>query len=155
MKVPTVVALVLAVTLSGSSSAQPREEEDVRPVPYGHAQPQFRHDGDWVKLATPTPTRFGTEWIILGRDLGAFRTLKIQATSGTVHLRRVRVEFSNGRVTTFRVDRWLARRRPDALIDLGAARYIDRIAVTTTRVPAGHYVVYGAWRTRADRVASR
>lgn len=154
MKVPAVVALVLAVMLSGSSNAQPREE-DVRPVPYGRPQPQFRYDGEWVKLATPTPTRFGTEWIILGRDLGAFRTLKIEATSGTVDLRRIRVEFSNGTVATFRVNQWLDRRRPAVQVELGAGRYIDRIAVTTARTPPGHYVVYGAWRRYPDRVASR
>jgi hypothetical protein len=152
MKVPLVVALLFAVatSISGSTaSAQPREERGGR-VPYG---PQMRprspppqRTGDWVRLATPTPTRFGTEWIVVGPSAGTFRTLRIQATSGTVNLRRVRVEFTGGRVSTFHVNKRLNHRRPNARIDFGTSRYIERIVVTTARSPAGSYAVYGSWR---------
>lgn len=164
MKVTTIVALILAVATSIPSSpanAQPREERGGR-VPYG---PKLRvppappppRDGDWVRIATPSPTRFGTEWIVLDPTASAFRTLRIEATSGTVQLRRVRVEFTDGKVATFHVNQRLTARKPHARIDLGAARRIERLAVTTARAPAGMYVVYGSSRLApaSDLIAAR
>ncbi len=142
-----VAVLVLAAT--SISGAQPREERGGR-VPYG---PRMRprpapppRTGDWVRLATPTPTRHGTEWIVLDPRTSEFRALRIEATSGTVHLRRVRVEFANGQVSTFHVGQRLTHRRPNARIDFGVRRHVERIAITTARSPAGTYVVYGSER---------
>lgn len=164
MKVPTIVALVLIVATSipiSPATAQPREESGGR-VPYGPKlkrppPPPPPRDGDWVRLATPSPTRFGTEWIVLDPATSAFRTLRIAATSGTVHLRRVRVEFTDGKVATFHVNQRLTARKPNARIDLGAPRRIERLAVTTARTPEGMYVVYGASRLApaGDLIAGR
>jgi len=145
MKVRTIVALLVAAATS-IAGAQPREERGGR-VPYGErwrAHPP-RHAGEWVRLATPTPTRFGTEWIVLGHDAGAFRTLRITALSGSVRLRSVSVDYSSGKTATFNVGQLLTLGRPSTRIDLGAPHYIERIAVTTARSPAGTYVVDGAW----------
>ena len=145
------VALMVAASSSIASAqptTQPREERGGR-VPFGRwrAKPPTPppRTGDWIKLATPTPTRFGTEWIMLGQSAGAFRALRIEAVSGTVHLRVVRVELTGGKMATFNVDQWLDARHPNTRIDLGSAVYIDHLAITTDRVPAGSYVVYGAW----------
>jgi hypothetical protein len=161
MKVATIVALVLAAATSfpsSTASAQPREERGGR-VPYDRRleppppPPQTR---EWVRLATPTPTKYGTEWIVLGEKAGMYRMLRIEAISGVVHLRRVRVDFANGRTTTFNVDQWLNLRRPNARIDLGALRSVEKIVVTTARSPAGTYVVYGTSRTpTGELVAAR
>jgi hypothetical protein len=153
MRTFTIVALVLAAATSFSSSSagpQPREERGGR-VPYNpkwnpRPPPLPPHRaGDWVTLATPTPTRFGTEWISVGPNAGAFRTLRIEAVSGTVHLRRVQVDLASGKVLTFNLDRWLDRRHPHARIELGAPYFIDNIVVTTARNPAGSYAVSGSW----------
>ena len=85
----TVIALAVFMALTASAaSAEPRKEvttERVRPQ-----APRV----DWANLASAIPTRHGTEWITVGRQAGAFRSLRIEAMSGTVNVRSVRVEFS-------------------------------------------------------------
>ncbi|MCX5747669.1 MAG: hypothetical protein NT062_34830 [Proteobacteria bacterium] len=148
MKVPIVALVLAAVTLSSAPAmSQPREEYSTR-VPYDGRlirppAPQ-RRAGAWVMLATPTPTRFGTEWIVPASTAGPCRTLRIEATTGTVYLRWVRVEYVNGKSRMFRLEQWLSRARPTALIDLGAPQLIQRIIVTPARMPAGMYAVHGA-----------
>ena len=154
MRILAVVAVLVAAVTSISPSVagpQPREELGGR-VPFrGHKMrrpppaPVPHRVGDWVNLATSTPTRFGTEWIVVGADEGAFSAVRVQATSGTVHLRYVRVDFANGQSSMYPIDRWLTARHPKARVDFGKARHIDRIAVTTARSPVGTYVVHGSW----------
>lgn len=95
-------------------------------------------------LASPTPTRFGTEFIPIGREAGVFRSLRIDLTAGTVFLRRVRVTFASGYVKVYRIERWLDPRHPTTYIDLGVRRELDQVAVTTSRAPAGSYAVFGS-----------
>ena len=152
-----IVALIAGVATS-IASAEPREERGGR-VPF--TEPQSRtappRVGDWIRLATPTPTRFGTEWIVLGRSSGAFRMLRIESTSGVVHLRTVQVEFTTGKSASFNVEQWLDVRHPSAVIDFGMSRFIDHVVVTTTRAPAGTYVIFGSWSIppSGDLVARR
>lgn len=159
-----VLALMVAAATSLASStgnAQPREERGGR-VPYG---PKLRkpppppppRSGDWIQLATPTPTRHGTEWIVLDSRTSELRTLRIEATSGVVHLRRVRVEFVDGKVATYHLGQRLTSRLPNARIDFGTRRQVERIAVTTARHPAGTYAVYGSWSIapRGELIAGR
>lgn len=162
MKIPAVLALLLAVGITGSTTrAQPREDQNGRvPFPGQRHRPQPpppppRQVGDWVSLATPTPTKWGTEWIVVGPRAGAFRSLRLDAVEGTVHLKRVVVEFRNGTTRKFPVDRVLTKRHPSTFIDFGAPRSIDRIVVTTARKPAGSYAVYGSWaKTPTDELVS-
>ncbi|MBL9013748.1 MAG: hypothetical protein JNL83_06210 [Myxococcales bacterium] len=159
MKVATLVAMLAIAASSTAGNAQPREERGGR-VPYGPnwrpRPPAAAPRAGWVTLATPTPTRHGTEWIFLDDSTGPLRVLRIQATSGTVHLKQVRVDLASGKVLTFSADRWLDRRRPNTRIDLGALHYVDRITITTARRPVGSYVVYGAAIVpRDDLVAQR
>lgn len=143
----------------GSVGAQPREEHGGRvrlTEPSSRAKPPARQAGDWVKLATPTPSRHGTEWIVVEHYLGTFRTLRIDVTAGSVRVRRVVVEFHNGKSSTFDIDRYLTARHPSAYVDLGAPRAIDRIVVTTARKPAGSYEVHGSFgQTQADELVAR
>lgn len=142
------IIAVLAGIATSIASAEPRDERGGRVRLTEPARPHTSSPppqvGDWVPLATPTPTRFETEWIALGRGAAAFRTVRIQATSGIVHLRSVRIELPTGKVIMFTADHWLDARHPNADIDLGAPRVIAQIAVTTARMPAGAYTVFGA-----------
>lgn len=157
MKTAMLVAMLALTAASSAGNAQPREERGGR-VPYGpnwRRPPPVPPRTGWINLATPTPTRHGTEWIFLDESVGPLRVFRIEAISGTVHLRSVRVELASGRVLTFSADRWLDRRRPNTRIDLGALHRVERIAITTARSPAGSYVVYGAAVVpRDDLVAS-
>jgi hypothetical protein len=145
---PSILLALVAAVASSVAHAEPREERGGR-VPFTEPSrsripaPPPRV-GDWVALATPTPTRFETEWIVVGRAAGAFRTVRIQTTAGIVHLRSVRIELPTGKVMMFAAEHWLDARHPNADIDLGAPRYIAHIAVTTARMPAGAYTVFGA-----------
>jgi hypothetical protein len=124
MKAVIALALFAALTTSAASAEQ--------------------RAADWASLASAIPTRHGTEWITVGRQAGAFHSLRIEALSGTVHVRSIRVEFSNGRISTFYVARTLDRRHPQTFVELNAPRFIESIAITTARRPAGSYAVFGA-----------
>lgn len=143
MRVPTILAFIL---VAASSTATAEHEELGGRVPFSTRE-NYRPpvtDRDWVRLATPTPTKFGTEYFIVGRDAGWFRTLRIEAVAGTVVVRRVRI-VSPGRFSkTFFVDRWLDARHPVAYVDLGVPRRLDQIVVTTDRFPNGVYTIYGS-----------
>jgi hypothetical protein len=137
MKSAAGIAVALSATLATSVvGAQPPAQTSERV--------QATRVDDWANLASPIPTRHGTESISVGRQAGAFRSLRISALSGVVHVRSIRVEFSNGRVATFYVARRLDRQHRQMFIDLNAPRFIDNIVVTTARKPAGTYAVFGA-----------
>jgi len=142
MRVTPLLAFLLIAT---TARAEPIEERGDR-VPYSSLRQRHhpRLDHDWVRLASPTPTRFGTSYIIVGRDAGWFRTLRFEVTSGSVHLRRIRILSPDGTRNTIYVDRWLDHRRPFVFVDLGGLKRIDQLVVTTSRRPAGSYTVYGS-----------
>jgi len=142
MRVPTILAFIL-VAASSTAIAEHEELGGRVPLSTKEYRPPVT-DRDWVRLATPTPTKYGTEYIIVGRDAGWFRTLRIDAVAGTVVLRHIRI-LSPGRFSkTFYVDRWLDARHPVAYVDLGVPRRIEQIVVTTDRFPNGVYTVYGS-----------
>ena len=96
-----------------------------------------------MQLGSPSRTSVGTQYIVVGRDAGWFRTLRFEVTSGSVNIRHVRV-LSDRRFQTFAVNRRLDGRHPIAYVDLGVARRIENLAVTTDRFPRGSYVVHGS-----------
>jgi hypothetical protein len=108
------------------------------------------HAGDWLELATPTPTKWGIEWIMMSPHAGAYSKLRIDAVSGVVYLQRVTVKFADGTSQIFNVGRRLSARRPSAFIDFGRPRQMTDIIVATARRPAGEYAIYGAWGTVPD-----
>ncbi len=140
--------ITLLACLVVAASTLPAQADVDQRVPYGPHGPiepprETPHHW-WYRLATPTPTRFGTEYIVVGRDIGPYRTLRIEAVEGTVYVRQI--EVTSGRLTKiFLVRAWLdPRHHPIAYVDLGRDWYIDRLAVTTSRRPAGMYVVDGS-----------
>jgi hypothetical protein len=99
----------------------------------------------WAEITDATPARFGTVFVRVGRAAGPFAKLRIDAVTGTVMIRRVKVHYVNGTTKVFAVAKSVnARRQRSAVIDLGGANMIAQIDVTTARRPAGEYAIYGA-----------
>jgi len=141
-------ALVFGLVASTSmATAQP--DGDYR-VPYTHREPR-----GWVRLATPTPTRFGTEYFVVGPQAGWFRMLRFDRTWGTVVLRQIKVVTRGRETRTFNVNIRLDRFHPGAYIDLGRPRLIDQLVVTTNRYPSGSYTIYGAAAPFRPEVSER
>lgn len=150
--------LVLGL-LAATSPAIAQSEEDGARVPFGGDGERYRrsrNERDWIRIATPTPTKFGTEYIVIGRDAGVFRSLRIDAVSGIVVLRRISVLTHRNSWKTFYVHRRLDSRHSSFYVDLGAATHIVQIAITTDRRVAGSYTIYGSsGRTGPVLVATR
>lgn len=145
MRVRTILAFIL-VAATATLTAQADEQLDGR-LPFNthperYRPPRSHHD--WVRLASPTPTRYGTEYIVVGRDVGWFRTLRIEAVRGSVYVRHVRI-MNRGRFgRTYYVQRALDRAHPIVYVDLGTPQTIEQLAVTTDRYPIGVYTVDGS-----------
>ena len=141
MRIPSVFAIVL-VAASGAASAEPER------IGYGDTQaPKHdatRHDGDWRELATPTPAKHGTEFIVVGKEQGKFDRLRVDADKGSIILRRVKVYFEDGKEKVVQLDRVLGPKHPKAEIDLGTSAAIDRVVVTTEPQGNGEYALYGS-----------
>ena len=134
------VVLVGAGTVA---SAQPRQEETSGRISYKQQTPAPpRRPAQWVQLATPTPARHGTEFIVIGKDAGYFSQLRVSAVQGSTVVRRVKVIFADGTTKTMEVDRSIGGQR-SAQIDLREAKAIDRVVVTTDATN-GEYAIYGA-----------
>lgn len=142
MRVHHLLACIV-VAATASATATPRPEGYDDRVPYGTHYDRGRH-GEWVMLASQTPTRFGTEYFVVARETGWVRTLKIDATYGTVFLRSIEVIARDHTSKTIYLQRRLDRSHPTAYIDLGTPRRIEQLIVTTNRRPAGAYVIYGS-----------
>lgn len=151
--------LVVLALLAATSPATAQPEEDGARVPFrGHGERYrpSRSERDWVRIATPTPTKFGTEYIIIGKDAGVFKSLRIDAVSGTVVLRRILVLSHRGTWKKFYVNRTLDVRHPSYYVDLGASTRIAQVVITTDRRFAGTYAIYGSsGRTAPILVAKR
>jgi hypothetical protein len=151
--------LVLGLVAATISPALAQPEEDGARVPFrgsGERYHRSRSEHDWVRIASPTSTKFGTEYIIIGKDAGVFRSLRIDAVAGTVDIRRVSVLTHRYAKRTFNVRRRLDARHPSLYIDLGASTRISQIVITTNRRVAGSFTIYGsAGRTMPVLIARR
>lgn len=148
MRCPTLFTLIVAATAT-AASAEPKQEEISGRVSLnendGTKSDEPRPPSDWVELATPTPAKHGTEFIVVGREAGTFSKLRVEATTGRTNLRKVKVFFDDGTTKTVLIDKALsAKRRKSALVELGNAKSIDRIVVTTETHTRGEYAVYGS-----------
>jgi len=144
---PVLSVIAMAAT---TSTAQPRHEETSRHVSYvaPPPDPSPLSDGHWIDLASPTSVQHGTEYIMVGAEVGRFSQLRVDAYAGTVILRRIRIFGSDGSIQTMQFDRRLDRAHKSVVIDLFAGRALDQIAITTeTRTP-GMYTVHGSGATR-------
>ncbi|HEY1555611.1 MAG TPA: hypothetical protein VGF94_12325 [Kofleriaceae bacterium] len=160
MKIPAVFALVVA-SAATVASAQPKPEENNERLSYKDDKPLDRadpavRDGDWVQVSTPTPARFGTEFVVVGKEQGQFAQLRFDASSGAVIVRRVHIYFDDGEQKVVDVDQVLRKHGRTATIDLGTPKPIDRITVTTEPQTKGSYEIYATADTgRAATVTAR
>lgn len=146
---------ILAVLAAGAPLAQARPHEEVpaevtQPhhdtpmgrTSYTHADPPAPADG-WTQLATPTPARYGREFIEVGPNVGPLDRLKIAASDGDVHVDHVEVFFTNGTHQDIAVKRTLAPKQ-HAELALQDAGQIDHLVVVTSRHSEGDYEIYGS-----------
>lgn len=146
MKSSAVFTLILVGAVA-TASAQPEPAEPSGRVSYTDqaeaARPAAAQQaaGGEVQLADPTPASHGTEFIVVGRDAGAFSQLRLAATDGKVVVRRVRVFFADGSQQAIDVDTALSGGH-DARVNLKGAKAIDHITVAT-EPGRGTYALYG------------
>ena len=137
----------MVVAAGAVAAAGPKHEENTARYSYkddGPVDHTARPDADWVQLATPTPASHGTEFVVVGKEAGLFTRLRLDASSGTVIMRRVRVFFDDGKQKVVDVDKVMrAQRGGTASIDLGGPKAIDQIVVTTEPQTKGSYAIYG------------
>ncbi len=144
MRVHHLFACIL-VAVTASATATPIPEGYDERVPYGrHERGRPHGERDWVMLASPTPTRFGTEYFIVSPDTGWVRTLRVDATFGTVVIRQIEVITRDHVSKTIAVNRRLDRFHPTTYIDLGVPRRVAQLIVSVNRQPRGTYVIYGS-----------
>ncbi len=147
MRSPLLFALMVAGSVT-AASAEPKQEEISGRVSLNEIADQksdAREPGEWVELATPTPAKHGTEFIMVGENAGVFSKLRIDATTGRTYLVRVKVYFDDGEAKTVRLERALhPTRNPSAIVDLGEPRPIDRVVITTETHTKGTYALYGS-----------
>lgn len=80
-----------------------------------------------------------------GERTGNFGSLRVDAVSGRVVIRQVRVYFTDSTNKLYAVSKTLdAKRRKSTLIDLGSAKAIDRIVITTVGSTRGEYMIFGS-----------
>ncbi len=137
----------MVVTASTIAAAEPKQEEisgrvslNEKDAPRADA---LRQSSDWVELASPTPAKHGTEFVIVGTSAGAFSKLRVDATKGRTNVRTVKVFFTDGNVKTVRLDKALRQGR-SATVELGEPRTIERVVVTTETHTKGEYALYGS-----------
>jgi hypothetical protein len=147
MKILPISASVL-LGLAGVAAAQLKHEENNERLSYNGQGAQKRDkpavvDG-WLQLSTPTPAKHGTEFLMVGKDLGAFDKVRIDAEGGKVIVRRVKIIFDDGKQRVVDVDRVLDPKHKSAVIELGGPKEIDRIVITTEPQTKGSYALYGS-----------
>jgi len=142
------VFTLIVVGSAATAAAQPQPPEPSGRVSYTDdtaAKPVTAppKTGDEVELATPTPANHGTEFIVIGKEAGAFSQLRLAAASGRVIVRKVRIFCDDGTTQTVQVDTILdADRKRDATIDLHGVKSIDHVTVAT-EPGRGTYELYG------------
>ena len=146
MRLPTLFTVIL-VGAASTASAEPKQEEisgrvslnensDDTPAP-------ARQRGEWVEIASPTPAKHGTEFVIVGKDAGSFSKLRIDASKGKTIVRKVKVFFLDGKAKTVQLDKILPQGKY-TVVDLGPPKQIDRVVVTTETHTNGKYAIYGS-----------
>jgi hypothetical protein len=154
MKSPALfTAIILGAT--ATVTAQPKREpppkqeenggrvrlDDKKPAP----QDAPRSVSDWIELASPTPAKHGTQFVIVGTEAGAFSRIRLDAAKGKTIVRYVKIFFDDGKLKTVRLDSILSEKgRNSAFVELGSPKAIDRIVIHTEPHTSGEYVIYGA-----------
>jgi hypothetical protein len=147
MRSPALFAIFLVGT-AAAVYAQDKPSEPTERISHNEKQPEPRRDaqrqGDWVELGDPSPAKYGTVYVMVGEDSGLFGKLRLDATTGKVHVKQVRVTFVDGKSKVYKVNKTLAGKKKATIVDLGDPRAIDQVAITTDRRGGGEYALHGA-----------
>ena len=138
---------MIVLGVATAASAEPKQEETSGRVSLKEkAEPKNepRQPGDWVELATPTPAKHGTEFVLVGKEAGYFARLRLDPAKGKTIVRRVKVFFDDGNVRVVRPNKILSQGKQPLYVELGDAQAIDRIVVTTETHTDGQYSIYGS-----------
>lgn len=150
-------ALFIALVLGAAATVSAQPKREAPPKPEENSE-RVRLDDErgtktgaatvppeWVELASPTPARHGTEFVLVGKQAGAFAKLRLDAAKGKTIVRTVKIYFDNGRFKTFQVDTIISERgRKSAFVELGDPQPIDRIVVNTEAHTRGEYAIFGS-----------
>jgi hypothetical protein len=137
-------AALITLLAATPSVAEPKTEsvervryDTKRPPPRANARPM---DGA-VELASPTPARHATEYIIVDKGAGPFDRLRVD-TTGKVILRRIKVYFADGTRRVIPVGKTLYPTRSSTVVELRHDAPIEQIVVDTEPT-RGSYTVHG------------
>jgi hypothetical protein len=98
---------------------------------------------NWIPLAGEVRVSGGAQSVRIQRH--GIERLRIEATRGRPYIQQVRVQYRDGGVDAYPVDRWLDRPGETVDIDLRQrGRAIQRLVILT---PGGHW---GAYRVLAE-----
>lgn len=123
----------------------PKQETEVGRVGLADQKPPPRAPTQWAQLATPTPAKHGTEFVMVGAQQGSFSRLRLDAAKGRTVVKSVRVMFSDGTSKDYKVATTLSDKgHSTQTVELGVTKPITQISVTTDRTTSGSYAVYGA-----------
>ncbi len=149
MRTTTIFAIIIVGTVA-PATAEPKREETSGRVSLNDKAGDPSDDAPrapsaWVELASPTPAKHGTQYIIVGADQGGFGKLRVDAVKGAVPVKQVRVTFSDGKTKAFRISKRLdAKRQKSLYVDLPTTKEIDQVVVVTDARSRGQFAVYGS-----------
>jgi hypothetical protein len=153
MRSPTLFIFFLAGGATAAFAEQPTTEQIPKDEISGRVtlketddkKPDTPPSNEWVELASPTPAKHGTEFIVVGKEAGEMSRLRLDAVKGRTNVRRVKVFFDDGKTKTVQLDRALkVNGQKSAIVELGGPRLIDRVVITTETHTSGEYALYGS-----------
>jgi hypothetical protein len=140
---------MLLVGLVGSAMAEPRREETSGRVRLNDTAGDTnapRAPSAWVELASSTPAKHGTQFILIGEDAGGFGKLRLDAVKGgAIPVKQIRVDFADGKTKVYRLNKRIGTKRHKSLyVDLPTTKEISQIVVVTDSRSRGEYALYGS-----------
>ena len=171
MKLSAVFVVVAMTSLAAAEPAKPRPPKPEPTAPktdeasgrVSYVEPESDADakqeapratGQWVEIASPTPAKHGTMYIMVAEDAGSFSQLWLAPAKGTTVVKSVHVFFTDGTDKRYRVGTTITKKgRKFAVVDLKGNKMIDRVAVNTVR-GKGSYALYGASGSSAETGAT-
>lgn len=107
----TAFVLGAAATVSAQPKreAAPKQEENGERVRLDDKKSAKTVDtvasaADWIELASPTPAKHGTEFVMVGKRAGSFTRLRLDAAKGKTIVRTVKIYFDDAKPKTVQVD---------------------------------------------------
>lgn len=138
---------MIVVVAASTATAEPKQEETSGRVSLKENRDKKanapRQPGDWIEIASPTPAKHGTEFVMVGKDAGYFSKLRVDGSKGKTIVRKVKVHFVDGNSKIVQLDKTLHKGK-STMVDLGEPKAIDRVVIVTDANTNGEYAIYGS-----------